>query len=57
MILFCSTALAKVCVLYSISDSSVPFDFIFNNTKLHHCERTQYCVFTQSMGNESFSHA
>ena len=51
MILVCSTARQSLRVLYSISDSSVPFDFIFNNTKLH------YCVFTQSMGNESFSHA
>ena len=41
MILFCSTAHQSLCVLYSISNSSVPFDFIFNNTKLHYCEQTQ----------------
>ena len=27
MILFCSTARQSLCVLYPISDSSVPFDF------------------------------
>ena len=41
MILFCITAHQGKCVF----------------TKLHYCGQTQWCVYTQSMGNESFSHA
>ena len=59
MILFCSTAHQGECV-FCTPFLTVVHHSIFNTisiTKVHYCGQTQWCVYTQSMGNESFSHA
>ena len=48
MILFCSTAHQGKCVFCT------PFLTVVHHsiTKLHYCGQTQWCVYTQSMGNK-----
>ena len=49
------TARQSLCVLYPISDSSVPFDFAIPSCIIAGKRSSVYLH--KSMGNESFSHA
>ena len=55
MILFCSTARQSMCVLYSISDSSIPFDFTIPSCIIASERSSVYLHGVWAM--KSFSHA